>query len=215
MERPDRLALVTGTTRGIGAAAAAHLLERRWQVVGMARHPAAIDHPHYRHIVIDLRDSASLAHLEDDLSAIVSDSRWRRLGLVNNAAAGGVLGPIETINPVDMAQLMAVNVVAPSWLIGLVLRRVHADVAVRIVNVSSGAATRAFPGLADYCASKAALRMVGMAAASELDSPLRVHAAPADTAILSYEPGTVDTAMQEAARSRPLSEYPWGGLFRD
>ena len=35
------------------------------------------------------------------------------------------------------------------------------------------------------------------------------------TSILSYEPGTVDTAMQEEARSRSLDEYPWGRLFRD
>jgi benzil reductase ((S)-benzoin forming) len=80
--------------------------------------------------------------------------------------------------------------------------------------VSSGAAVQAFPGLSDYCASKAALRMAGMVGAAELDSPLRTAPARPDTAILSYEPGTVDTAMQEEARSRSLDEYPWGRLFR-
>src|SRR5437879_498580 len=54
-----------------------------------------------------------------------------------------------------------------------------------------------------------------MRSAAELDSPIRTTPAPADAAILSYEPGTVDTDMQAAARSRPLAEYPWGGLFRD
>jgi hypothetical protein len=57
--------------------------------------------------------------------------------------------------------------------------------------------------------------MTGMVTAAELDSDLRRTPVPHDTAILSYEPGTVDTAMQLAARSRPLSAYPWGGLFRD
>jgi NAD(P)-dependent dehydrogenase (short-subunit alcohol dehydrogenase family) len=89
------------------------------------------------------------------------------------------------------------------------------DIALRIVNVSSGAAVRAFPGLADYCASKAALRMTGMVTAAELDPGLRRTPAPRDTAILSYEPGTVDTDMQAAARARPLSAYPWGVLFRE
>jgi NAD(P)-dependent dehydrogenase (short-subunit alcohol dehydrogenase family) len=108
-----------------------------------------------------------------------------------------------------------VNVVAPMWLMGCVVRHAPVDAALRIVNVSSGAAVRAFPGLAAYSASKAALRMAGMVLAAELDSPLRTTRAPADTAILSYEPGIVDTEMQRSARTRPLDEYPWGQLFRD
>jgi benzil reductase ((S)-benzoin forming) len=75
----------------------------------------------------------------------------------------------------------------------------------RVVNVSSGAAHRAVPGLAAYCASKAALRMAGMVAAAELDD---------DTAIYSYEPGVVDTEMQRAAREMPLDEFPSGAMFR-
>jgi NAD(P)-dependent dehydrogenase (short-subunit alcohol dehydrogenase family) len=212
----DRLALVTGTTRGIGAAVAARLIERGWDVIGIARRPAPIAEPHYRHILLDLADSSALAAaIEPQLAAVVAEPRWRRIALVNNAAMGGVLGPVETIDPVDLLQLSAVNWVAPTWLMGFVIRRAQPDVALRIVNVSSGAAVRAFPGLADYCGSKAALRMTGMAAAAELDSELRRTPAPRDTAILSYEPGTVDTDMQLAARSRSLSDYPWGGLFRD
>jgi NAD(P)-dependent dehydrogenase (short-subunit alcohol dehydrogenase family) len=212
----DRLAIVTGTTRGIGAATAALLLERGWQVVGIARRAASIDHERYRHVVFDLERSADLvAMANDQLAGLVSDSRWRRVALVNNAALGGLLGPIEAVDPVGLARVSAVNWVAPAWLIGFMLRHVRPEAALRIVNVSSGAAVRAFPGLADYCGSKAALRMTGMVAAAELESPLRRAEARTDTAILSYEPGTVDTAMQEAARSRPLAEYPWGGLFRD
>jgi benzil reductase ((S)-benzoin forming) len=212
----DRLAVVTGTTRGIGGAVAAGLIERGWHVKGIARHPAPIEHPRYRHILLDLEDSAALAGtVERELGTLVADTRWRRVALVNNAAAGGVLGPVETIDPVALLRLSAVNWIAPTWLIGFVLRRARTDIALRIVNVSSGAAVRAFPGLADYCGSKAALRMTGMVAAAELDSDLRRTPAPHDTAILSYEPGTVDTDMQTAARSRPLSNYPWGGLFQD
>ena len=212
----DRCALVTGSTRGIGGAVASRLIERGWDVIGVARHPAAIEHPRYRHLSIDLGEAASLAEaIEGRLGPIVSDPRWRRIGLVNNAAASGVLGPIETIDPVELLRLSAVNWVAPTWLIGFLFRRTGAEVALRIVNVSSGAAVQAFPGLADYCGSKAALRMTGMVAAAELGSALRTMPARGDAVILSYEPGTVDPDMQAAARSRPLAEYPWGGLFRD
>jgi benzil reductase ((S)-benzoin forming) len=162
----DRFAVVTGTTRGIGAAVAARLIERGWQLVGIARHPAPIDHPRYRHLLLDLEDSAALGDtVERQLTPVVADTRWRRVALVNNAAASGVLGPVETIDPLGLLRLSAVNWIAPTWLIGFVLRRARADVALRIVNVSSGAAVRAFPGLADYCGSKAALRMTAMVTA--------------------------------------------------
>jgi benzil reductase ((S)-benzoin forming) len=212
----DRLAVVTGTSRGIGSAVAAGLIARGWNVVGIARHAAAIGHARYRHVSFDLADTAALAETIDrELGAIVSEQRWRRVGLVNNAATSGELGPVETIDPAGLLHLSAINWVAPVWLMGFVIRRTHADTALRIVNVSSGAAVRAFPGLSGYCGSKSALRMSGMVTAEELESALRRTPAPADTAILSYEPGIVDTEMQADARSRPLSAYPWGVLFRD
>lgn len=210
------IALVTGTTRGLGAAVAERLLERRWSVIGFARHPAAFEHDRYRHLTIDLAEAGTLAEtIEREVGASLSDGRWTRIGLVNNAASSGVLGPIESTDPAALLRHAAVNWVAPAWLIGLVLRRTPPQTPLRIVTVSSGAAVQAFAGLSDYCASKAALRMSGMVAAAELDSPLRPGPARPDTAILSYEPGTVDTAMQEEARLRSLDENPWGQLFRD
>jgi benzil reductase ((S)-benzoin forming) len=212
----DRLALVTGTSRGIGAAVAAHLIERGWDVVGIARHPTAIDHPRYRHVQFDLANAAAIAAtVERALGSVVSDARWRRVGLVNNAATPGELGPVEAIDPVGLLHLSAVNWVAPVWLMGFVIRRTHANAALRIVNVSSGAAVHAFPGLSAYSGSKAALRMAGMVTAEELGSALRTAPAPQDAAILSYEPGVVDTDMQTDARTRSLAANPWGAIFRD
>src|SRR5207245_9339934 len=91
----------------------------------------------------------------------------------------------------------------PLWLMGFVIKRAKAPV--RVVNLSSGAAVRAFPGLAAYCASKAALRMAGMAVSAEVEKDLN---------ILSYAPGVVDTEMQLATRSKSLEEFPWGETFR-
>jgi benzil reductase ((S)-benzoin forming) len=82
----------------------------------------------------------------------------------------------------------------------------------RIVNVSSGAAVNAFAGLAAYGSSKAGLRMAGAVLAAEFDAPPDPNAAR-DAAILSYEPGTVDTPMQAATRAVPHDEFPWGQMF--
>jgi benzil reductase ((S)-benzoin forming) len=207
----DCFALVTGTSSGIGAAVAAQLLGRGWTVAGLARRTPALAHPRYRHLALDLHDVAGLeAAIEHGIGPLIREKRWQRVGLVNNAADGGVLGPVESLDPAALVQLYAVNVAAPTWLMGFIVSQPPNGVAIRIVNVSSGAAVRPFGGLASYASTKAALRMAGMVLGVELDSPLR-----RGTAILSYEPGIVDTPMQAAARSRTREEFPWAGIFHD
>src|SRR3989454_5821185 len=51
-----RLALVTGTTSGIGAALAKQLLQRGWEVAGVARRKPTLENPRYHHLAIDLGD---------------------------------------------------------------------------------------------------------------------------------------------------------------
>lgn len=211
-----KFAIVSGTTSGIGAAVARLLLDRGWSVVGIARRASSLQQPRYRHIRLDLRDLKRVAAtFESDVAAMITNGTWTRVALVNNAANPDLLTPLEQIDPAVMLDVFAVNAVAPVWLMGFVVRTAPRDAAVRLVNVSSGAAVAAFPGLAAYSSSKAALRMAGEVFAAELDSPQRASAAPPDTALLSYQPGAVDTPMQALARSQDPAVFPWVGMFRD
>jgi benzil reductase ((S)-benzoin forming) len=115
---------------------------------------------------------------------------------------------------VELLQLYAVNSAAPIWLMGFFESRTRPDAALRIVNISSGAAVRPFPGFAGYGSSKAALRMAGMVLAAESESPGRRAQRRGDLAILSFEPGVVDTEMQMTARSKSPEEFPWVDTFR-
>lgn len=206
-----RLALVTGTSSGIGTALARGLLEHGWTVVGLSRRAAAIDDVAYRHVATDLADLSGLAALgESELAPLLADPRWRRVGVVNNAAATGDMRPMEQADPLAVAQAFVTNVVAPMYLMGLALRKLPAATPLRIVNVSTGAAVRAFPGLGEYGSSKAALRMASMIQAEELASAERPGGPRPATAILSYSPGVVDTPMQEMARQPGRA---WNGPF--
>lgn len=213
MDASPNLAIVTGTSTGIGAAVAAQLLASDWDVIGIARRPAAIEHARYRHLSTDLSDlDAASRLLEDQVVAPLADSARTRVALVNNAAWAGALGPLGNVSTGDLLKALTLNVATPLWLMGFVVRHAPEAATVRIVNVSSAAAVQPIPGLSAYCSSKAALRMAGMVFAQELESSRA--STGRDVAILSYEPGVVDTEMQVEARSYSEREFPWVGLFK-
>ena len=198
----ERLAIVTGTSTGIGAAVARQLLAHGWHVVGIARRTPRFNAP-YEHLTLDLADvPTASAAIERQLGARLAEVRWQRVALVNNAAIG-LSGRVQNLEAAQLLRSYALNAVMPLWLMGFVVKRARTPV--RVVNVSSGAAVRAFPGLAAYCSSKAALRMAGMTVSAEIDK---------DLAMLSYEPGVVDTEMQFSTRSKSTEEFPWVDTFR-
>ena len=117
MSSNERLAIVTGTSSGIGAAIARVLLAEGWAVVGMSRRKPDISAPGYRHIELDLGDLAHLREIaESELAPLTAEAKWSRIGLVNNAGAIGSMRALEQIDPLQVASVFAVNAVAPMFL---------------------------------------------------------------------------------------------------
>jgi len=197
VSEPLKLAIVTGTSSGIGAGLTQALLDENWVVVGLARRNVDLQSPHYTHIRADLSDIPFIAEqVFPDLIQKLHQSTWERIALVNNAAAIGSLKGLGEISPQELTTVYNVNVIAAGIFMGLVSKHVPDNTWLRILNVSTGAVHRGIPGLADYAGSKAALRLTGMTLASEFEQFRRSKAA-----ILSYEPGIVDTEMQVTART--------------
>lgn len=212
MHDDDRLAIVTGTSSGVGAALAKLLIARGWVVLGMSRRNVDLGVASYRHVAIDLADPGRVgAVASDTIEPLLHQRQWRRVGLVNNAGAIGALRALDESEPQALAAVFATNAIAPILLMGCVVRAPPAT-PLRIVNVSTGAATQPIPGIGDYGASKAALRLAGMTFAAELTSPERAGGERRDLRVLSFAPGVVDTPMQEAARAPGRA---WNRLFVD
>lgn len=206
-------ALVTGASAGLGLATARCLLERGWQVVGVARRAAPIDHPQFVSLRCDLADAAALVEaFDDDWAAAHALASRPRVGLVNNAAILGPVGPISAADPAAITHALALNVTAPAWLTGRFAGWVG-GVPLRVVNVSSGAAHKPYAGWATYCASKAALLRLGETIGAETDSMPALKGR--DIALVGFAPGVVDTAMQGEIRGYPADELPMVQRFLD
>lgn len=195
-------AIVTGHTKGLGAAIASDLLTRDIPVLGLARSfspamqarcPGLLSQ-----IVLDLADAGALG-------AWLAGSALRHfmagddtILLINNAGVVQPVGSLRDQNPMDVARAVALNIAAPLMLAAAVVA--HSDGAERrILHVSSGAGRNAYPGWSVYCATKAALDQHARAVALDALAGVR---------ICSLAPGVIDTDMQAEIRATPPERFP-------
>lgn len=192
------LYVVTGTSRGLGAALAARIAaEKDNELVALSRPQ------------VDLADRAALERAFDAIEAGIRARRYDKAVLINNAGVVEPVAPLERAEAAALERNIAVNLVAPM----LLMRRFLAATAHvplrRIVNISSGAARRPISGWSAYCAAKAGLDMATRVVALEAQSRgLAVEA-------VSLAPGVIDTGMQQTVRAAPPEDFADVARFRE
>jgi NAD(P)-dependent dehydrogenase (short-subunit alcohol dehydrogenase family) len=168
----DRVALVTGASRGIGAALALALAQAGAHVVAVARTVGGLEELDDKIkaaggsatlVPLDVKDSDGIARL-----ALALNERYQRLDiLVGNAGILGPLSPLSHIEPKDWDNLIAVNITANWQFIRCMDALLQRSTAGRAVFLTSGVAHvgRAYWG--PYAASKAALEVLVRTYAAE------------------------------------------------
>jgi 2-deoxy-D-gluconate 3-dehydrogenase len=164
----DSVVLVTGASRGLGAAMARQLAVEGAQVVAVARSTdslaeiAAGGDGRISVLECDLRNEAAIAGLVDQVLA-----RHGRIdGLINNAGIAPA-GKFATQDPDIWKDALAVNVLAPMLLAQSAGVQMIAQGGGRIVNVASTTGVRGKPHLVAYSASKGAIVRFTEALAAE------------------------------------------------
>lgn len=188
----DRIALVTGASRGIGAALALQLAQAGCHVVAVARTVGGLEELDDQIkaaggsatlVPLDIKDMDGIARL-----ALALHERYGRLDvMVGNAGILGPLSPLGHVEPKDWDNLMAVNITANWQLIRTMDPLLKAAPAGRAVFVSSALSWlgRAYTG--PYAASKAALNaLVQVYAAETATTNVKVNA---------FNPGPTRTKM--------------------
>ncbi|WP_277186431.1 SDR family oxidoreductase [Caballeronia sp. BR00000012568055] len=202
------VAIVTGHTRGLGAALADTMLSLDTRVLAISRNrnaALAARYPDTLHeIQLDLSDLDALNGwlAQDILRGFLADAD--RVLLVNNAGLLAPVGPLADQDAGAIARAVSVNVAAPLMLAAAFAAQ-SVDIADRrIAHISSGAARNAYPGWSIYCATKAALDHHARAVALDDHAGLR---------ICSVAPGVIDTDMQAEIRSTGLDRFPMRERF--
>jgi NAD(P)-dependent dehydrogenase (short-subunit alcohol dehydrogenase family) len=171
----SRSVVVTGASRGLGLASAAHLYELGWRVVGAMRSPeaglerlrsatgAGADDPRLLGIRLDLDDSASIVAA----AKAIEDAVGAPDVLVHNAGIAA-FASVEDFPGQAWDQMFSTNLFGPVALTRALLPAMRAAGRGRIVVVSSQGGTRGMPGISAYSASKGALERWAEALAGEI-----------------------------------------------
>ena len=211
-EMMEKVALVTGASRGLGegaaralAAAGAHvmLLARDGALAAGVAHDIAARGARAEALPCDVSDYAAVAR-------VVAETKTR-LGevdiLVNNAGVIEPIAEVATSDPAAWAQNISINLIGAYNVLRAVLPAMLSRGGGSIVNISSGAAYRPLEGWSAYCAGKAGLAMLTRSIALETEGK--------GVRIFGFSPGTIDTDMQVKIRASGMnmvSRIPRGDL---
>lgn len=163
----------------------------------------------------DLSHVNEIADLVNNWKDTIDTENLEGIYLINNAGIIGPVNPFYECQADELIKNIQVNLLAPMILQSEFVKVCHdlvgrnsGDVELRILNISSGAASSAIPGWSAYCSSKAGVDMFTNCAVEDLqgiDSQIKV---------VALAPGIVDTDMQVEIRSSKESEFSLVNQFR-
>jgi NAD(P)-dependent dehydrogenase (short-subunit alcohol dehydrogenase family) len=202
-----KVVVITGASRGIGAAAARQFVASGAHVALLARNGAeiaALAAELGRGVMALECDVGDFVQVEVALAAVMA--RHGRLDvLINNAGMIEPIARLEAVDPAAFAQTVQVNLLGVLHGMRAALPVMRKQGAGTIINVSSGAAVNPLEGWGGYCASKAgALMLTRVGHLEEAAQGIRV---------LGLSPGTVATEMQVKIRAsgvNPVSQLAPG-----
>ena len=209
------LYIVTGSSRGLGAALVAQLLQPGHVLLGIARRSNASLQAQADTAAVpltqwtaDLADPQPVAERLAAWLAGFDGQAMTSATLINNA---GVLGLPATLGQVPLATLslaMRAGLEAPLLLSAAFLAATNGWAgARRVLNISSGLGRHAMAGSAAYCAAKAGMDHFSRAVA------LEEAARPNGARIVSMAPGVIDTDMQAELRGADAAAFPEQARF--
>jgi benzil reductase ((S)-benzoin forming) len=180
--------VITGGSRGIGAALALHLAHQDHPVLIIGRNQNALDNiaKQNTHIQTCVADIATQSGRESIFNQLEKKTNIK--ALIHNAGMIDPIAPMQTLSPEAWRAMIEINLNAPFFLTQALYPKLTNA---RVLHIGSGAAHFPVQGWAPYCVSKAGLAM--LTRSWQLECP--------DMATASVMPGIVKTDMQAHIRA--------------
>lgn len=194
-----KIALISGSSKGIGEAITKLLLNNKWHVYGFSRNNN-INHPNFYHKTVDLADLKSYNRV--NFPEIKIDDT---VLLINNASTIGGITQLDKKLAKEISSEYNLNIISPTIMCSKFLAKYPSHNKI-IFNISSGAAQYPIISWGTYCSSKAALEMLTKVIEQEDYKNLR---------IFSISPGVVNTSMQKEIRETSALDFPIVKKFQD
>jgi len=202
--------VISGASRGLGAAIAAQLLERGHTVSGFARQRTSeledLERRHPDRILTGVLDITST----ESLDSFLAKARGRLgpiFGLVNNAATVQE-GILATLPEIEIERMIAVNLTAALRLTRLCVRDMLQNASGRVINISSIVGLRGYNGLAVYSATKAALDGLTRSLAREVGC----RGITANSIAPGYMKSQMSAGLSKAQHQQIIRRTPLGRL---
>ncbi|HET6293737.1 MAG TPA: SDR family NAD(P)-dependent oxidoreductase [Kribbella sp.] len=195
------LVWISGASSGIGAALAAAIPFPDARVIDLSRRGGVVEH-----FPADLSDPADWVRVEQHFASELAGFEGDRVVFIHNAGTIVPIGPAATVDPEAYTRAVLLNSAAPQVL-GRAFLRAAADLNCErhLVMLSSGAATKPYPGWSHYNAGKAAVEQWVRTTGAESNG----------CRVIAVAPGVVDTAMQHEIRSVDEQAFPAVDRFRE
>lgn len=193
-----KLALVSGGSKGLGAALCTHYLQQDYEVLEFSRSGAMPCS-----VALDLADTLAAEQVLARTFAALQANAYEEIVAVNNAATLHPIGPVSGKAAEDIATNIQINITGTALFTSRVIAAFQSHSCPKtLVNISSGAALKAYAGWSLYCMAKAGTEAFFRCIAAEQEQqahPFR---------LLNISPGVIDTDMQAAIRSASKEDFP-------
>src|SRR5438105_9880949 len=201
----DKIAVITGASRGIGFSLALELAKREITVIAISRNETQLDKlkstsSKINTLCADINDPTDQQKIVDEFSKYPSIHY-----IVNNAGIITPTASISTLSNENIRRILETNLISPILLTNELIPHIKEEG--RVLNITSVAANMPIPGLGSYCISKAGINMWTEILKCELKNrPIFAT---------NVIPGEVDTDMQKDLREATVDNFPLAAEFNE